>query len=753
METKQENIKLPDTAAVHQTSNDFCKDQGINESIQEKLLIQPGKESIFTKLGSVIDILLYLTFISTNFYLAYTNYYSNSNNNESWKYGVYLIIILWLPAFILVPNEIFFHTALVKTCNLQILAVKTILGISIFPVLPLVLQTAALRNEDEKYLARFKTINCLNQIIFTSLHLVLLIFITMKGQVHPEDQGVCDIQSLEYSMVLSALTSIILYVKSVSHLLSKDKNAERNIFYLTPWITSALMFRTSSYALILNYMDYWATIPLTIIFIVFTLQQGKESMEENTDILKLKENTKHTEGPYAMIWKGHEWTCIGLNQQQINLKYQISDTSDKLSFLLKGFINTFAPMFYDNCTNLKAVISDLMRNGLITLTIVTIFVFVNLVGYLQYSQIILSDTDFNKLATFLVCYGLFSSILLILGFDYSVKFVQSICTIVLLFIVIVVIPVFACSLMCASRPKHSFQLFVIKSNSSGAHINILATLKSSQSNLEGKYETSDIYFDATCKRKVFHDKALLFVNLRNSDCIKIANVVNNTASLLSVNHEQTYKTSLPQALIQQLSYVNLDMNFSKLQDIIYAEGYVFVSNTSYLSFLSNQLKNTSCSSSTDVELKPIIENLCTPGKYLNEGASIFENICTDIMGFNHAVTMNCGYYNSSFALLNNGIELQSTELLNDFGDIYESCCLNETLSVQLYGDCKFWTSDNLNNIIYNELGICDKRYFFQENIGYSFRKGCLSRISYISPCKKPFEAFNNCKGFTCNFFT
>ena len=179
----------------------------------------------------MIEIILHTIYITTSFMIAYKLMYSRKEDvTHSWQYGVIMLIIQWLPAFALIPNEIYYETELVPSSNYLKLAAQTFICVILFPVLPLILNGKHIISSESKYFARLDTINSLNQVIFTSLHLTLLIFLTMRGHLNNEDEPACILNVNETSAcilipVLVAVTiSMILYIKASSHLLTKESN-------------------------------------------------------------------------------------------------------------------------------------------------------------------------------------------------------------------------------------------------------------------------------------------------------------------------------------------------------------------------------------------------------------------------------------------------------------------------------------------------------------------------------------------------
>ena len=448
-------------------------------------------------------------------------------------------------------------------------------------------------------------------------------------------------------------------------------------------------------------------------------------------------------GPYAMIWNGQKWIWRGLDQQQININEQDNDSSDKISFMLKGFIRAIAPLFSEN-NNFKLIKHSFIENVIIICVMTPIFLFVNYVDYFRYEQNILINEDYNLLSIFLLCFGLCSPFLVLL--NYFGKIIQNICSIVV-FVVFTLIPVILIMSKTQMESLTDLHIFTIQTNSNGPFVDILASFESSQSYLEEKYKTSDIYWDTTCKDTSFVDKSLLFVNLMNSNCMHLVNDNNITVPIISVDDVNKQRLSSPKKTKFNLHYLESSL-LMKNSNINVSENtnYIFIGNLSYIIYVLE--KNMVCSLSKYVELTMIKTYKCKPYKYLSHDGMVYEQKCIEIMNLNQSINVFCDRFNSSFRLRKNGIKIEPNTLsIDNMG--YTSCCINNTYLVRSFGDCILSNVINVDSMEFHEKGLCGKG-FSQWNIGYRYLDNCLYKVEYKSSCNQYNIKYPGCFGLQCN---
>ena len=698
----------------------------------------------------LIEIILYTIYITINCMIVYKLYSRKEDGKHSWQYGVIMVLIHWVPALTLIPNELYYKTELVPSTNYFMLALETSICVLLFPLLPIFLYGKHITSSQSKYLARLDTITSLNQIIFTSLHMILLIFLTMRGHLYQGEEVTCILNGFDRSgcimfpVLVNAIISAVLYIKSSFYILLKEPNHESTV-KLMPWLISTLLFRTTSFAYIVVYVDYWAIIPISGILLVMTIQQGWVAQYEENNNLFSSDNTEHSKefkGHYALIWSGRKWIHKGLDHSE--KQFRDTDSHSKLSYILKGSLRIVAPIF-SGITGSKAIKNTLIDNVLIILIISQIFSLINYVDYFQYEESILSNTELIKITIFLLCYGIFSPFLVLLNSNGFSKIFQYVCSFVFL-IVIVVIPILLCNSKPLKLSGDNLKIFIIKNNSSGYFLDVLANLESSKYNLGHKYKTSNIYWDTTCKDDAIHNKTLLLINLLNKDCMSLLNKRNNiSVPIMSIYDANIHRSSSKKVSRPNLHYLSSYIHLVMAGNV----DHIYIGNLTYM--LSVVKENTFCSSTTNVELTRKRKKNCQQYKYLTYETDIYEMQCVEIMGSKYTIDVSCNTkFNSSFNILRNETKIKPRPLLSDNGLTYNSCCLNKTYSVQIFGDCYRPQLIFLQykSISFNEKSSCEKD-FNQWNIGYLYLGHCLYRLEYRSPCDQKEVKYPICAGFKC----
>ena len=216
-----------------------------------------------------------------------------SRDNSTWIYGGEMIAILWMPSLLIIPHELYYKTQLCqfKTTGSKVFSVM--IGFLLFPILPSLLYGNQLtRNKDMLYLKRLDKMQNIRLFLQSSLYLILLVFLIMRGELF-QDEDSCVIDDLGRSFcifspaIISAVLSIFILLRATTNIyLAREKTEntfdtiEKNILYL-PYLINMVVFRIGSYAYMFNYIDYWGAVPVAGIILINMLSHVYTSVQNH----------------------------------------------------------------------------------------------------------------------------------------------------------------------------------------------------------------------------------------------------------------------------------------------------------------------------------------------------------------------------------------------------------------------------------------------------------------------------------------
>ena len=312
----------------------------------------------------------------------------DSNWNIQWTtfhYGLVVIGIVWLPV---IPVFIHIMTFRNKHCfgssgNILSRLIKSMIFVSLFPIMPtlmymkILLMRKRFSSNQEKlsflaYEQRTHELKSLTGAIESPLQFTLLLWLMMRGILSlPWDQPlssscvqdslgrVACIPSIPMASMIFSLLSILKSVfdlntspvaSSSYHSITKTKLSLHVFFCYFPFYLGNIIFRLTSYAFILTFIDYWSIIPTIIIYILNLAVCGLHFIQHHHDSVQLpmdnlvdhdpgndniepgdEGHVDEVDGPPALIWTGTEWISRSVHERTNNTKWNItSHTEDKI---------------------------------------------------------------------------------------------------------------------------------------------------------------------------------------------------------------------------------------------------------------------------------------------------------------------------------------------------------------------------------------------------------------------------------------
>ena len=248
-----------------------------------------------------VDIILTSIYIVLTFIVASQLLFQD--DPDSTKYAAIMLVVAWTPALLLLPNEIYYNKELYRE-NSVYSVIKVIFGLVIFPFLPSLLYCGHLRyNYSAHYISRLNRVNSVKNTLHTTLYLILLCFLAMRGKLEVGDNSSsCVLDNLGRSAcfvssaIISAVMSLLLLLRSELNLLpglSKDnwKKQLSTASRILPWLLTTSIYKVVAYAYIVTYIDYWTVIPaITIMLVVTVIQEyifteyiSTDESEEDTE--------------------------------------------------------------------------------------------------------------------------------------------------------------------------------------------------------------------------------------------------------------------------------------------------------------------------------------------------------------------------------------------------------------------------------------------------------------------------------------
>ena len=675
--------------------------------------------------SNITNAILYLLLVLTNLALSYKTIGTKLNGSGGLA-GKLLILLPWLPGLVLVPNEAYVTLkANVSPVELRILILTLARGIFNLIFYPAVCFFQFLTGRNCKTFQTSFAYTNLNQIMLGGVNLVHLCFMTFRGEIVRDGQ-------LDMTLVLvivSATTSIGLYLNGALKHLEEDLFPEK--VYPLPFLTATLIFRTTAHAYILTYLDYLSILPYSGLVLVILAHQGWSEIEEDEDDIGKNLNNR-TLGPFAMIWTGENWIPRYLHSSKINSNTQ--EGRGELPMISKGLLRIFIPCS-KNTNRLCHLYFD---NILILLICAAIFMLVQFSSFFMYEQNNITNQLFIKLSILIFCYGAFSPLLVFL---IPYHFAKSFLTVTFTFLSCLAVLVFPVVLYITGKPVVTMQQYLFTlSQSSDLIVSpvILANIESIDYNNDRDFGLEDIYLNTSCDENITNKHLLIFIDLKSEKCKSIK--LNSTLDVFVQKHKTTTRVSSP-----KLNNLFTIKNLTELRTIS-GNNTLKIGNMSYM--LSVLKMNSVCSPSVNVEIILSNNDPCKQQKFLDENSFVYEQQCIRFNNLIHRINVHCGQLNSAYKVVKGGQLLKNSNFLGLDNSQYQSCCLNDTHSLQVLGNCSPLTYTFNRSINFEPVQECDSN-FNQWNIGYTKLSACIVVLKYQSPCNRPGKILPFCSSISC----
>lgn len=681
----------------------------------------------------LFDFILLMIYMFINSALiAKLNWSAKSSDEDPClvPYEVLSIILPWIPGLV-------FSTSRELRNYLHILEIQNWVVNQIFYLLlfPVFIFISLLRNhENNKVFVCLQTFSCASQIITSSLHLVLVIFMTLRGVLSDGEDHVTYIL-----VAASAIISVTMYLKGSIPLLKGIENT----ICLLPWLTSRLLFRASAYAYIMTFLGYWAAIPLTVYTLLLVTHQVLKDVERQ---FLSKNDGLMVKGPYAVIWTGSNWRRKYLHNQ-----YKVSDQlpSTEMSAFAKSIVRILSPVIVDDWQLPPGF--GLVEHLILLLTIGIIVLIVNYVNTFQYAMNILDYDSFMLLSLCIVCFGITAPCSLLLATknnSTSLKLFMNTLSILLIGAIITIASLI-CHKILVSKSKSECVLFSIDKNATSSFVNVLGHIQSTCELIEGGYANTDVFLNFECNDTLVEDfdYSVFIMDLENIRCLDLINSHNITQPVFDVSNSKKLRNSSPLWKRKNLFFIR-SKNVSATKIILRNSMNVFISNKSYVSSLNRKIEGLTCSfTSHNVEISKNDMNIsCTPFKFIADNLWIYQQFCIDMLGLNQEVDKRCFEFNSSFIPTTNGNIVKSNVILESGKN---SCCVKRIFLVQSFGNCIGMVYEQIELANFNEMSSCEKDNS-QWNTGYNYFDNCLLKVEYKSPCLQKDVKIPSCYGQNCS---
>ena len=703
----------------------------------------------------ILDIIFTAVFVLTNILLGLYLIIGKGGSIqlETWNYGILVLIIPWLPSILLIPHEFYYKTELVKPLQSRMKIVLILAGFLLFPLLQVFIYSYYLNKKiHSKCMRRLDKVRNINHLLHSSLNLILLTFVTIRGQLLPGDDSSCIIDNLGRSacllspILLYTIISVLILLRSsisLNSVKSPDtglvKYMEEGIVNI-PYLVSVIIFRIVSYGYMFSYIDYWSIIPMVTILLVHIIIQGYLYLFEEEERMKISdyEEDDVDAAPYTLVWNGTEWSCDGLDlkkkkQQGIESQNSLEDISPVLLGIVSTILNISAGRKKRSiCWSL---FYSYIGNIMILSVIIAIYILVNYTESFQHESTVLDNEHFNKLSIFLLFLGLCSPLYLLLKKKNCIQNSLHCLCLFLMITGILGVPIIYVFLSPWNIHARELNLFTIISSENGSSVNIHASIKYPDV-LEDRYRYSELYWDTTCSDTMIQDKRLLFINKSSSVCQDLLSKNNITVPILTVGEYNQYRSSSP----DYRDYYIPNKDFIILQSQVLKSGTLYLSSTSPT---PEHIKEyLSCSGSDIVEIidnEYIDNNQCSDRKTLNTDNEITETHCVSINGVQTKINIKCTMLNSNVKFVKKNLELLPK---------HKACCYNTSHSLEYFGQCESRNVPvitSFNNVYV--FGSC--RMIFQTFTSYYYTNSCVITLSFLTLCDDQRFPLTICENNIC----
>ena len=644
-----------------------------------------------------------------------------TKNEGRMLHKILFLCLPWFPALLLIAGSV--NKIISGTIIRKILCYTVF--IVMFPILPTYFYINILCGKNKSNLMKeLKHLDVQRVIVYTGIYMIFTIFLVLRGTLSLEFEA-CFEDELGrsacsgYLVIISFASALILYLVAV-----KELNIDS--FPHVSHVIS-IIFRMTSLAIIICYLDYWAVIPISAILLFLSV-----SSFYNEKITLKEKIYDETDAP-GKIWNGSEW--IFLNQKD-DIKLTQSEKRDmKNNKEIKSVINLLLQLILPD---IKYKANIMIVNFSLICVLIILAYLVNIDLSFNYEPSILDNQAFNTLQTIIIIYGVTSTILLINKVIINCTNGNS--KPPLIIIVIALIP--AAMLILYTRIVPNLHIFTVIKNKDFVNIeeftgNILNDQNTFKFDLVD-FDVNDIQWN----NQDFKNKKNKLVFCRDQ-----MNCDDDNAKLVIImqNNYRNLRSSSRQPQILSNNNVILiksDFNVNVLQAASKNTQQLFISTkppdiAMYSKILKcNSFKNIQVIDNTFIQFK------CNQ-TYIYTNGTIFQRFCLKSKsGFTNFL-LTCNKIKDDFSFVKNKTKFTLNDLSfkNDIRNNY--CCLNSSHFVSFYGDCSYdFKSTNTSNSYYMRHEQC-----FRFNLQYSSFQSinnCIIQIGYLSMCLQASRIDQDC---------
>ena len=682
-----------------------------------------------------------------NFLLAANLPLKNQRSSTAY-YGIFCLLLPWIPSLFIIPHEIYYKSCLLTNNNKLLIL---IVGIVFFPILPFILFVLMVnKKRDTEYVNRFIRIHDIRNIMLMSINLIVLLLMVLRSTaVNTEDLCMIDILGrlvcVSSPLIVNSILSVFLLMFSgiSNYLQYKATNGimdqiSEGIAYL-PFLCCDMLVRIASYAFILNYIDYWAIIPISCILLFNIITYGYfQTLEIPDTVNDIDAATDDVDGAYALIWTGSEWTCSKpLECDQT--KQPGSKVTERISPVIKGFISSllFFPLREHKDTLKWSMFCCYLNTGILSVVIAVIYVLVNYIPSFNYNQNILNNEIFKNVTYLLISIATLYPLLLILTIRHIKSKSATIASLIIcLFLAIIIfLSQYSRYILFSSN---SLFMYTLLSKSDVSYVNVHQILNFGYFEFNEHYSQSEIYFDLSCQNRVTEDHRLLFINRFNNACQ--FDLKNKTASYFFVEDDGRRSSSPKFGTIKF-------KDFSEVRSQVSTSGDVFFSGIEPTPDMLK--KHYTCSNSTTVHIQAQPEHVRSSIKYMDSSGVVSEVQTIFINEKSHKIVVPCMFLDSNVRFIKDNHELKPYSFASSVKPPSFACCLNDTHSLSLFGSCKNINFPTAKVFHLYQLGVCS-RLNTQDIVSFQFDKSCLFWYFYRALCDDITSPLRNaCKFDKC----
>ena len=369
----------------------------------------------------VIHVVLESVFIFLNLLLGSLLLLENTTGSPKFWYAVLILVLPWIPSIFLVNRKILNQILPEKNAIFKLIGI-TIFFI-LFPIISILIHLLVLlgKVKNPAIVKNLLKLTHIKVLLHTSIFCIVIVFVTIRGMLKFDNTCIVDdlgrSACIIYPAGITFILSFILNIKS-----SCDYSGTDNLIKYT----TNLIFRITSYAVTVSYLDYWSNIPILLMFLVtIALSYNSKGKSDNDE--------DDIDAKYGLMWVANEWVLVQPEQENCqnnmstfnNIKY-----SD--NFIVKIILQMILPQD-------KSI--AIILNFILVLVLLIIMYLINCDIMFNYEFSILNNKVFNYLMISMLIAGLLSNILN--WFCNKIK-VQKFCQIMFSFLIFMYFPILLC---------------------------------------------------------------------------------------------------------------------------------------------------------------------------------------------------------------------------------------------------------------------------------------------------------------------